>query len=165
MGKHELYSYKNYKQILKAIRQKHTDQDSITILISKLHHFFSFETFYEIFMVHCTKQITKNYFQISILYLNNKLTNPVNRYKSKLFHLTTHSVPVLNIFSKSSLVAGFILTMAAKHRAMILLHTIISTLQCIKNSSIFVDLLGFLFPSIKTGDQLGLDMTLSICKI
>ena len=42
------------------------------------------------------------------------------------------------------------------------LHFIASTLQWVKDSTIYADLPGFLSPCIVTGDQLRLDMLLSI---
>ena len=40
-----------------------------------------------------------------------------------------------------------------------------STLQCVRNSSLYVDLPGLLSPCIRTGDRLGPDMLLSIGNI
>ena len=111
-------------------------------------------------------KLPENIFNFSIRHLNNILTNRVNLDKRKLPQSSDCSCclcpeSLLYVVSgcKSYLDDG---RYTWRHDAA--LHFIASTLQCIRNSSLCVDLPGFFSPCIITGDQLCPDMLLSIGK-
>ena len=97
-------------------------------------------------------------------YRNNTLANHANLFKGKLSQSSDCSFclcprSLLNVVSgcKSYLEEGHY---TWRHNSA--LHFVASALQCVRNSSIYVDLPGFLSPCIITGDQLRPDMLLSV---
>ena len=162
-------SYKNTKQILKAVRQQHTEKLRLQLtaqgfIISFLleHSMKSLNSLWS----SAQSKLPKNIFNFSIRYLNNTLTNRVNLYKWKLSQSSDCSFclcpeSLLHVVSgcKSYLEEG---RYTWRHNSA--LHFVASTLQSVRNSSLYVDLPGFLSPCIITGDQLRPDMLLSIGK-
>ena len=111
-------------------------------------------------------KLPKNIFNFSIRYLSNTLANRVNLYKWKLsqssdcsFCLCPESLLHAVSGCKSYLEEG---RYTWRHNSA--LHFVASTLQSVRNSSLYADLPGFLSPCIITGDQLRPDMLLSIGK-
>ena len=108
-------------------------------------------------------KLPKNIFNLSIRYLNNTLADRVNLYKWKLSQSSDCSFCLcpeylLHVVSgcNSHLEEG---RYTWRHNSA--LHFVASTLQSVRNSSLYVDLPGFLSPCIITGDQLRPDMLLS----
>ena len=162
-------SYKNTKQVLKAVRQQHTEklQSQLTsqgFIISFLleHSMKSLNSLWS----SAQSKLPKNIFNFSIRYLSNTLANRVNLYKWKLSQSSDCSFclcpeSLLHVVSgcKSYLEEG---RYTWRHNSA--LHFVASTLQSVRNSSLYADLPGFLSPCIITGDQLRPDMLLSIGK-
>ena len=108
----------------------------------------------------------KNIFNLSIRYLNTTLANRVNLFKWKLsqssdcsFCLCPESLLYVVSGCKSHLGES---RYTWRHNSA--LHFVTFTLQCVRNSSLYVDLPGFLSPCIITAYQLHPDMPLSIGK-
>ena len=162
-------SYKNTKQILKAVRQQHTEKlrpqlTSQGFIISFLleHSMKSLKALWS----SAQSTLPKNIFNFSIRYLNNTLANRVNLYKWKLSQSSDCSF-CLCPESLLHVVSGCKLYLDEgrytwRHNSA--LHFVASTLKSVRNSSLYVDLPGFLSPCIITGDQLRADMLLSIGK-
>ena len=162
-------SYKNAKQVLKAVRQQHTEklQSQLTsqgFIISFLleHSMKSLNSLWS----SAQSKLPKNIFNFSIRYLSNTLANGVNLYKWKLsqssdssFCLRPESLLYVVSGCKSYLEEG---RYTWRHNSA--LHFVASTLQSVRYSSLYADLPGFLSPCIITGDQLRPDMLLSIGK-
>ena len=162
-------SYKNTKQVLKAVRQQHTEklQSQLTsqgFIISFLleHSMKSLNSLWS----SAQSKLPKNIFNFSIRYLRNALANRVNLCKWKLskssdcsFCLCPESLLHVVSGCKSYLEEG---RYTWRHNSA--LHFVASTLQIVRNSSLYADLPGFLSPCIITGDQLRPDMLLSIGK-
>ena len=111
-------------------------------------------------------KLPQNIFNFSIRYLDNILANHVNLYKWKLslssdcsFCLCPESILHVVSGCKSYLEEG---RYTWRHNSA--LHFVASTLQSLRNSSLYVDLPGFLSPCIVTGDQLRPYMLFSIGK-
>jgi len=111
-------------------------------------------------------KLPKNIFNFSIRHLNHSLTSRVNLYKWKLsqssdcsFCLCPESLLHGVSGCKSYLEEG---RYTWRHNSA--LHFVASTLQSVRNSSLYVDLPRFLSLCIITGDQLRPDMLLSIGK-
>ena len=165
----QYHSYKNTKQILKAARQQHTEKlrsqlTSQGFIISFLleHSMKSLNSLWS----SAQSKLPKNIFNFSIRYLNNTLANRVSLYKWKLSQSSDCSFctcpeSLLHVVSgcKSYLEEG---RYTWRHNSA--LRFVASTLQSVRNSSLYVDLPGFLSPCIITGDQLRPDMLLSIGK-
>ena len=171
-------SYKNTKQVLKAVRQQHTEklQSQITsqgfITSFLLEH--SMKSLNSLWSSAQSK-LPKNIFNFSIRYLlasvllrylSNTLANRVKLYKWKLsqssdcsFCLCPESLLLVVSICKSYLEEG---RYTWRHNSA--LHFVASTLQSVRNSSLYADLPGSLSPCIITGDQLRPDMLLSIGK-
>ena len=105
----------------------------------------------------------KNMFNFTVWYLNNTLANRTNLHKWKLssspdcsFCLKPESLLHIIAGCKSYLEEG---RYTWRHNSA--LHFITSTLQCIKNSTMYADLPDFLSPCIITGDHLRPDMLIS----
>ena len=162
-------SYTNTKQVLKAVRQQHTE---------KLQSQLTSQGFIISFLLeHCMKSLNslwsstqsklpKNILNFSTRYLSNTLANRVNLYKWKLSQSSDCSfclcpVSLLHIVfgCKSYLEEG---RYTWRHNSA--LHFVSSPLQSVRNSFLYADLPGFLSPCIIKGDQLHPDMLLSIGK-
>ena len=105
-------------------------------------------------------------FNFSIRYHNNTLANRVNLYKWKLSQSSDCSFCLcpespLHVVSgcKSYLEEG---RYTWRHNSA--LHFVASTVQTVRNSSLYVDIPGILSPCIITGNQLRPDILLSIGK-
>ena len=103
-------------------------------------------------------------FIFTVRYLNNTLANRTNLHKWKLssspdcsFYLKPKSLLHIVEGCKSYLEDG---RYTWRHNSA--LYFIASTLQCIKNSTMYADLPGFFSPCIITGDHLRPDMLISI---
>ena len=111
-------------------------------------------------------KLPKNIFNFSIRYHNNSLANRVNLYKWQLsqssdcsFCLCPESVLRVVSGCKSYLEEG-----RDTWRQYSALHFVASTLQSVRNSSLYADLPGFLSLCIITGDQPRQDILSSIGK-
>ena len=111
-------------------------------------------------------KLPKHIFNFSIRYLKNTLAKHVNLYKWKLSQSSDCSLclcpeSLLHVVSgcKSYLKEDRYIW---RHNSA--LHFVASTLQSVRNSSLYVDLPGFISPCSITGDQLRQDMLLSIGK-
>ena len=162
-------SYKNTKQILKFVRQQH---------IEKLQSQLTSQGFIISFLLeHSIKSLTslcssaqsklpKNIFNFSIRCLNNTLADRVNLYKRQLSQSSDCSF-CLCPKSLLHVVSGCKLYLEERRytwRHNSALHIVTSTLKSVINSSLYVDLPGFLSNCIITGDQLRPDMLLSTGK-
>ena len=162
-------SCKNTTQILKAVRQQHTEKQQSQLTSQGFIISFLLEHSMKSLNSLCSSaqtKLPKNICNFSIRYLKNTLVNRVNLYKWKLsqtpdcsFCLCPESL--LHVVSgyKSYFEEG---RYTWRHNSA--LHFVASTLQSARNSSMYVDLPGFLSPCIITGDQLRPDMLLSIGK-
>ena len=112
-------SYKNTKQVLKAVRQQHTEklQSQLTsqgFIISFLleHSVKSLNSLWS----SAQSKLPKNIFNFSIRYLSNTLANRVNLYKWKLSQSSDcHFASALSLFFMLSLAASLILKRAVTH--------------------------------------------------
>ena len=100
----------------------------------------------------------------TVQYFNNTLANRTNLYKWRLssspdccFCLKLESLLHIVAGCKSYLEDG---RYTWRHKSTS--HFIASTLQCIKNSTMYADLPGFLLPCIVTGDHSWPDMVISL---
>ena len=107
--------------------------------------------------------LPKNISNFTVRYLNNTLANHTNLYKWKLssspdcsFCLKPETLLHIVAGCKSYLEDG---RYTWRHNSV--LHFIASTLQCIKNSTMYADLPGFLSPCIVTIEYLQPDMLIS----
>ena len=159
-------SYKNTKHVLKMVRHEHTGklqsqlQSQGFIITFLLNHSL---TQLNSLWSSAQSSLPKNIFNFTIRYLNNTLANRTNLHKWKLssspdcsFCLKPESLLHIVAGCKSYLEDG---RYTWRHNSA--LHFIASTLQCIKNSTMYADLPGFLSPCIVTGDHLRPDMLIS----
>ena len=150
-------SCKNTKQVIKAVHQQHTYK--LQSHLSSQGFIFSFllkNSLKSLNSLWSTAQskLLKNIFNFSIRYLNNTLASLVNLYKWKpsqssdcSFCLCPESLLHVVSGCKSYLDDGHY---TWRHDSA--LHFIAFTSQCIRNSSLYVDLLEFFSPCIITGD-------------
>ena len=159
-------SYKNTKHVLKMVRHEHTE---------KLQSQLPSQGFIITFLVnHALTQLNslwssaqsslpKNIFNFTVRYLNNTLANRTHLHKWKL-----SSSPDCSFCLKPESLLHIVAGCKSYHedgrytwRHNSGLHFIASTLQCIKNSTMYADLPGILSPCIVTGDHLRPDMLIS----
>ena len=159
-------SYKNTKHVLKMVRHEHTEKLQsqlpsqgfiITFLLN--HSLTQLNSIWS----SAQSSLPKNIFNFTVRYLNNTLANRTNLHKWKLssspdcsFCLKPESLLHIVAGCKSYLEDG---RYTWRHNSA--LHFIASTLQCIKNSTMYADLPGFLSPCIITGDHLRPDILIS----
>ena len=160
-------SYKNTKHVLQVVRLEHKEKlksqlPSQGFILSFLSDH-SMETLNSLWSSTQSK-LPKNIFNFTLRYLNNTLANRTNLHKWKLSpspdcSVCLHPEPLLHVVSgcKSYLEDG---RYTWRHNSA--LHFVASTLQCIKNSTLYVDLPGFLSPCILTGDLLRPDLLFCI---
>ena len=160
-------SYKNTKHVLKMIRQEHTEKLKIQLpsqgfIISFLvdHSLTTLNSLW----LSVQSKLPKNIFNFTVRYLNNTLANRTNLHKWKLSlspdcSFCLHPESLLHIVAglKSYLEDG---RYTWRHNS--LLRSTVSSLQCIKHSTLYADLPGFASPCIVTGDILRPEMLLSI---
>ena len=160
-------SYKNTKHILQVVRLEHKEKlksqlPSQGFIISFLldHSLVTLNSLWS----STQSKLPKNIFNFTVRYLNNTLANRTNLHKWKLSpspdcSVCLHPESLLHVVSgcKSYLEDG---RYTWRHNSA--LHFVASTLQCIKNSTLYVDLPGFLSPCILTGDLLRPDLLLCI---
>ena len=157
----------NTKHVLKMVRQEHTEKLQsqlpsqgfiITFLLN--HSLTQLNSLWP-----CAQSnLPKNIFNFTVRYLNNTLANRTNLHKWKLssspdcsFCLKPESLLHIVGGCKSYLEDD---RYTWRHNSA--LHFIASTLQCIKNPTMYADLPGFLSPCIVTGDRLRPDILISI---
>ena len=160
-------SYKNTKHVLQVVRQEHKEKlrsqlPSQGFIISFLldHSLVALNSLWS----STQSKLPKNIFNFTVRYLNNTLASRTNLHKWKLSpspdcSVCLHPESLLHVISgcKSYLEDG---RYTWRHNSA--LHFVASTLQCIKNSTLYVDLPGFLSPCILTGDLLRPDLLLCI---
>ena len=152
-------SYKNTKHVLKMVRQEHTEKlqsqlpSQCFIITFLLNHSL---TQLNSLWSSAQSSLPKNIFNFTERYLNNTLANRTNLHKWKLssshdcsFCLKPESLLHIVAGCKSYLEDG---RYTWRHYSALLF--IASTLQCIKNSTMYADLPGFLSPCIVTGDNI-----------
>ena len=154
-------SYKDTEQVLKAVRQQHTNklQPQLTSQGFTMKSLNSLRSSGE-------RKLPKNISSLSIRYLNNVLTNNMNIHKWKLSQSSDYSF-CLRPKSLLLVVSGCKshLEKAATHKGIIQYQVFVpSTLKCVRNSSLYVDFPGFCSPCIITGDQLCPDKLLYVGK-
>ena len=109
-------------------------------------------------------KLPKNIFNFNVRYLNNTLANHANLHKWKLPPSPDRSF-CLHPESLLHIVAGcksYLEDCRYTWKYNSALHFIALSLQCLKQSTLYVDLPGFTSPCIVSGDHLHPDMLLSI---
>ena len=159
-------SYKNTKHALKRVRHEHTEKLQsqlpsqgfiITFLLN--HSLTQLNSLWS----YVQSSLPKNIFNFTMRYLKNTLANRTNLHKWKLssspdcsFCLKPEFLLHIVAGCKSYLEDG---RYTWRHNSA--LHFIASTLKCIKNSTMYAVLPGFLSPCIVAGDHLRPDMLIS----
>ena len=159
--------YKDTKDVLKAVRKE--NEERLQNLLVSQGSFFSniinnsTSTFNSLWSSVQSK-LPKNIFNFTIRYINNTLPTRKNLAKWGLsptsdcsFCLSPESLLHVIAGCKTYLEEG---RYTWRHDSV--LNFIASTLACVKNSKIYVDLPGFLSPSVLTGDSLRPDLLLKV---
>ena len=158
--------YQNTKQVLKVVQQEHTDKLSNQLISQgSIISFLLNNSLKALNSLWSSTQskLPKNIFNFTIRYLNNTLATRNNLQKWNLsqssdcsFCLKSETLLHVVAGCKTYLEEG---RYTWRHNSA--LHFIASTLNDIKDTSLFVDLPGFLSPCIITGEQFRPDMLLS----
>ena len=160
-------TYKNTKDVLSTIRKQHEDKLN--------HHLISQGSFFSNVMKYSTisfnsiwssvqSKLPKNIFNFTIRYINNTLPTRKNLHKWGVsttsecaFCLSPESLLHIVAGCKTCLNEG---RFTWRHDSV--LNLIASTLKSLNYSNLYVDLPGYLSPSVITGDTLRPDLVLTI---
>ena len=160
-------TYKNTKDVLSTIRKQHEDKLN--------HHLISQGSFFSNVMKYSTisfnsiwssvqSKLPKNIFNFTIRYINNTLPTRKNLHKWGV-STTSECAFCLSPESLLHIVAGcktYLNEGRFTWRHDSVLNLIASTLKSLNYSNLYVDLPGYLSPSIITGDTLRPDLVLTI---
>ena len=160
-------TYKNTKDVLSTIRKQHEDKLS--------HHLISQGSFFSNVMKYSTisfnsiwssvqSKLPKNIFNFTIRYINNTLPTRKNLHKWGV-STTSECAFCLSPESLLHIVAGcktYLNEGRFTWRHDSVLNLIASTLKSLNYSNLYVDLPGYLSPSVITGDTLRPDLVLTI---
>ena len=160
-------TYKNTKDVLSTIRKQHEDKLN--------HHLISQGSFFSNVMKYSTisfnsiwsseqSKLPKNIFNFTIRYINNTLPTRKNLHKWEV-STTSECAFCLSPESLLHIVAGcktYLNEGRFTWRHDSVLNLFASTLKSLNYSNLYVDLRGYLSPSIITGDTLRPDLVLTI---
>ena len=160
-------TYKNTKDVLSTIRKQHEDKLN--------HHLISQGSFFSNVMKYSTisfnsiwssvqSKLPKNIFNFTIRYINNTLPTRKNLHKWGV-STTSECAFCLSPESLLHIVAGcktYLNEGRFTWRHDSVLNLIASTLKSLNYSNLYVDLPGYLSPSVITGDTLRPDLVLTI---
>ena len=160
-------TYKNTKDVLSTIRKQHEDKLN--------HHLISQGSFFSNVMKYSTisfnsiwssvqSKLPKNIFNFTIRYINNTLPTRKNLHKWGV-STTSECAFCLSPESPLHIVAGcktYLNEGRFTWRHDSVLNLIASTLKSLNYSNLYVDLPGYLSPSVITGDTLRPDLVLTI---
>ena len=160
-------TYKNTKDVLSTIRKQHEDKLN--------HHLISQGSFFSNVMKYSAisfnsiwssvqSKLPKNIFNFTIRYINNTLPTRKNLHKWGV-STTSECAFCLSPESLLHIVAGcktYLNEGRFTWRHDSVLNLIASTLKSLNYSNLYVDLPGYLSPSIITGDTLRPDLVLTI---
>ena len=160
-------TYKNTKDVLSTIRKQHEDKLN--------HHLISQGSFFSNVMKYSTisfnsiwssvqSKLPKNIFNFTIRYINNTLPTRKNLHKWGV-STTSECAFCLSPESLLHIVAGcktYLNEGRFTWRHDSVLNLIASTLNSLNYSNLYVDLPGYLSPSVITGDTLRPDLVLTI---
>ena len=160
-------TYKNTKDVLSTVRKQHEDKLK--------HHLISQGSFFSNIIKYSTtsfnsiwssvqSKLPKNIFNFTIRYINNTLPTRKNLHK---WGISTTSACAFCLYPESLLhvVAGcntYLNEGRFTWRHDSVLNLIASTLKSLNCSNLYVDLPGYISPSVVTGDTLRPDLLLTI---